>query len=116
MKKMKWLCLCLALLLLAGCAAEKPQETEKENWQMNTELIEMMKTAANCTESRAKAMLEVFREVGMAEPVSAELAEAGKLTVKTADGGKYEVCINKKNYVYSVKDLVADAYLYRVVE
>lgn len=120
MKKIKWIMACLAVLLLVGCAnSEMPAvEQEKVNWEMNETKMQMIMDAIGCNDRRAKAMLEIFQEVQMAEPVSAVPVEDGSnsLIVETADGGKYEVGVNKKFHVYSIRDLTTGEGLYMVID
>lgn len=120
MKQWKWIIVCLAALLLVGCANADIQadEQEKGSWQMNETMIEMIKEAVGCNDSRAKVILEILQEVQVSEPVSAAPVESGSnsIVVETADGGKYEIGINKKHYVYSIKDLSVGDYIYMVME
>lgn len=118
MKKMKWILVCMAVLILMGCANGEAPEQEKGSWQMNETMMEMIKEAVGCNDRRAKAILEIFREVQMPEPVSATPLEPGSnsIVVETADGGKYEVGINKKHYVFSIKDLTTGENIYMVIE
>lgn len=110
----------LMLASLFGCApaADQIQETNKETWTVNTELLEIIKAAADCNDSRAKAILEVFQEIKMDMPVSASRMNQTEhsILVETQDGKKYEVGIDRKCYVYSVKDIENGEYLYIVYE
>lgn len=119
MKKWIWLVLCVAVLL-TGCTsgAAQGQQQEKEDWQMNETMMQMIKDAVGCNDRRAKAILETFLEVQMPEPVSADPLEEGSnsIVVETADGGKYEVGIDKKYYVYSIRNLTTGESLYMVIE
>lgn len=120
MKQMKWILVCMAVLLLVGCTnGNAPEhEQEKGSWQMNESTMEMIMEAVGCNESRARAILETFQEVQMSEPVSAAPTEPGSnsIIVETADGGKYEVGINRKHYVFSIMDLAIGDYIYMVIE
>lgn len=118
MKKITWLLILAAVLLLAGCTGRDGQQQEQEDWQMNDTTIRMICDAAGCTEERARAILEDFRMAGLAEPVRAEPVGGGSrnITVETADGGKYEVELNKKLYVDTITDLSSGEYVYMVIE
>ncbi len=124
MKILKMTAICLLLLCLVGCAAAETEteETEtihvEENWQMNDNLVEMIQKAAGCNESRARAILELLREINLAEPVAASSAETegNNIVVETSDGGRYEVGINRKYYAFSVKDLEKGEIIYMEVE
>lgn len=118
MKKLKWIAVCMVMLLLVGCAQGNTAGStqEKENWKMNEAMIQMIKDAVGCNERRAKAILETFREVQMSEPISADPADGGAIVVETKDGGKYEIGIDKKHYVFSITDLITGEPLYMVIE
>lgn len=118
MKTMKWLPILAAVLLLAGCSGRDGQQQKQEEWKMNDTMIRMICDAAGCTEGRAEAILEDFRMAGLAEPVRSEPVGGGSrnITVETADGGKYEIALNKKLYVDTITDLSTGKYVYMVIE
>ena len=120
MKKLKWIVVCMVMLLLVGCTRGNTAGStqEKESWKMNEAMIQMIKDAVGCNERRAKAILETFREVQMSEPISACPADgdSGAIVVETKDGGKYEIGIDKKHYVFSITDLLTGEPLYMVIE
>ena len=118
MKKIKFLLVCAAILLLAGCTNATIWEQEQEKWQMNETMMQMIQDAVGCDARRAKAMLEIFQDVNMPEPVGVSVQDADNscIVVETADGGQYQVKINKKHYVYFIQNLVTGENLYMVLE
>ena len=85
---------------------------------MNEAMTQMIMDATGCNERRAGVILEVFQEVRLAEPVNVRSLDSNSndIVVETIDGAKYEVGINKKYYVYSIKDMGTGEYVYMVIE
>lgn len=119
LKWIKWVVVCVAVLLLVGCSNANIQEHgQEEIWEMNEAMTQMIMDATGCNERRAGVILEVFQEVRLAEPVNVRSLDSNSndIVVETIDGAKYEVGINKKYYVYSIKDMGTGEYVYMVIE
>ena len=118
MNIIKWIVVCTMALLLMGCANGENKTQGREEWQMDENKIQMITEAAGCNERRAKAILDVLQQAQPAEPISAAPGAEGSncMTVQTADGKEYEVSLNKKFYVYAIKDLSTGENIYMVIE
>lgn len=118
MKIAKWIFVCIAALLLMGCAKGETNTQGKEDRQMDENTIQMIMEAAGCNERRAKAILNVLQQAQTSVPISAMPGADGSncIVVKNADGKEYEVALNKKFYVYAVKDLSTGENIYMVIE
>lgn len=119
-KMRKWITACLMVLCLIGCTAAgtTPTPIEKEEWQMNENLIRLITDGVGCNEYRALAILETLQEVNVAEP--AAVRPAGKkdnsIILETVSGEEYEVGLDKMYYVFSIKSLATGKYIYMVIE
>ena len=113
MKILKWVIACAVVLLLAGCSMDLSQNGEE--WTVKENIIEAIQNTADCTERKARGMLDVFRDAQMPEPVSITTGENGVLG-ETGAGGRYEGRITKKHDFYFIKNLTTGEMVYMVQE
>ena len=116
-----------AAVLLAGCSQKTAEEAEnnqvKEEKEMecaySQEDVALIKEVLECEEKRAKAILEVLAEVNICGVEKAEKADAEEgyaFLMTDKSGGEYKVFVDKKYYLYAVKDAKSDKYIYTEYE
>lgn len=121
MKYGKLILLFCAALFLFGCSRRTTTQTPENGGTipMDSNTVAMIQQAAGCTESKARLVLKKILELGLETPIQAEHDEtASDLSIiLTTDGGRqYLIGINKKGYVYTIKDLETGEYLYAVYQ
>ena len=94
-------------------------QKEEKITGMKTDRTEMIMAAAGCSRKNAERIIRQLKELTDGEPVLAvgmEGADDHSILITDSSGKTYELGIDKKDFLYSVRDVEKGEYLLTVYE
>ena len=87
--------------------------------ELDSQSVDLIQEASGCSFDRAKTIWNNLSTLGITRILSAEPMEGAddlSITITDDNDGRYELGIDKKGYLYSVKDMTNDKYVFTVYE
>lgn len=100
-------------------ASHKEEKITGMKTDMKTDRTEMIMAAAGCSRKNAERIIRQLKELTDGEPVLAvgmEGADDHSILITDSSGKTYELGIDKKDFLYSVRDVEKGEYLLTVYE